>query len=59
MGISTVIFEICLLWGQILSTGISSHLFIVMNCASANLSPGGLDEFVHGCVTVRLKEALC
>lgn len=34
-------------------------LFIVMNCVSANLGPGRLDEFVHGCAIVGLKEALC
>lgn len=30
-----------------------------MNCASASLGPGGLDEFVHGCVTFRLKKVIC
>lgn len=32
-------------------------LYIFMNCAPANLGSGGLDDFVHGCVTIHLKEA--
>lgn len=37
----------------------SISLFIFMNCVPANLGPGGLDESVHGCVTVHLKEVIC